>query len=256
MNRTLVFLVGVVLCLGATSLPVDAKTGPCSPKHSVTIVANAQVRVYRDRAAMEDAVVFACHRATASRTALGSAVGDTLLEFGGRRAIALRGSTIAYGLIIDPDAEQGGPSTSVDRIRPPFSGSGSSHPAGITLTVSDSTRELAVEKILIAPTGTVLLAVCRARDVYRVYLGCSRSPGNVRIVAATNAAFAAKGPRTKPVVLANANGIDPRSLRLSPSGTHAGWTEQGRRRSARLPRDPDGPDTSQTPAVKNLGEPS
>jgi len=202
----------------------------------VTIAANAQVRVYRDRPQLEGARVIACHRATGSKTRLGSPLADTMHQFGGRRAIALRGSTIAYTMLLDPFPEESSGATELVRVRLPFRGDGPafrSAPAA-SLTISESTpRALATERILIAPGGTVVLAACQARSL--LYRGCARPLGKVRIVAAPDSAFLPDQRFREPLVLANARGIDPRSLRLSPSGTHAGWTERGRRRSARLP---------------------
>lgn len=214
----------------------DAPTDRCARKHSVTISANVQVRVYRDRPQLDGARIIACHRATGSKTRLGNPFPDTLHQFGGRRAIALRGSTVAYTMILDPQGDEGGPATQLVRVRLPFTGGRGafeSAPA-VSLTISKSTpRELAAERIFIAPSGTVVLAACQAQPL--VYRGCARPLGKVRIVAAPDRAFLPDLRFREPVVLANARGIDPRSLRLSPSGTHAGWTERGRRRSARLP---------------------
>lgn len=214
----------------------DAPTDRCARKHSVTIAANMQVRVYRDRPRLDGARIIACHRATGSKTRLGSPFADTLHQFGGRRAIALRGSTVAYTMIVDPQGDEGGPGTELVRVRLPFTGEGAAFDSGpaVSLTISKSTpRDLAAERIFIAPSGTVVLAACQAQPL--VYKGCAHPLDKVRIVAAPASAFLPDQRFREPVVLANARGIDPRSLRLSPSGTHAGWTGRGRRCSARLP---------------------
>lgn len=175
-----------------SSLPADARTGPCTPPHSVTIAANEQVRVYRDRAQLDRARVVACHRRTGSKTRLGSPFADTPYQFGGRRAIALRGSTVAYTMIIDPLGDEGGPSTSLVRVQLPFVGDRAfgSAPA-VSLNISDSSPgDLAVERIFIAESGTVILAACEPRAL--VYRGCARPLGKVRIVAAPDSGLPAR----------------------------------------------------------------
>lgn len=235
-----VLLLGGTLCVSfASTLLAAARSDRCARKGSVTVTSNEQVRVYRDRPQVNHAQVIACHRATGSKTRLGSPIADTLHEFGGARAIALRGSTIAYSMIVDPQGDEGGPGTELVRLRMPFK---SDRPAYATapatrLTVSDSTSELAVERIFIASTGTVVLSACPARDFSQLYKGCGRPPGRVRIVAAPNSAFLGDERFRPPVVLAESMRIEPRSLRLSPAGGHVGWTQNSRRRSERLPTD-------------------
>lgn len=106
---------GAVIALGAATVvgvgwapPAGARTDRCAPKHSVTIKANAQVRVYRDRPGLEGARVIGCHRATGSKTRLSSPIADTLHEFGGPQAVAVRGSTIAYAMLVAPQGDEGG----------------------------------------------------------------------------------------------------------------------------------------------------
>lgn len=233
---TATIVTGFLLLGGGTlSTSVSAKPGFCARKGSVTIKANGHIRVYRDRHGLGGASIVACDRVSNTKARIGTPLADTVLVFGGPRSLALRGSTVAYGLIVDPLQEEGGgPVAELHRMKAPFTSRSTS--VSVSLSPSASTRALVSQKTLIARNGTVVIAACTAKESTTPYKGCE-SGASVRIVAATSQAFSGVGPGARSVWLAKARRIDPQSLRLSPSETHVGWTEGGHHKSARLPSD-------------------
>ena len=214
----------------------------CARKESVTLIQTRLVRVYRNKRTLSGASIFACHRPTGRATRLGSALGQTLFEYGGRRATAVRKSRVAYGLIVDPDSEEGGPTTLVVLARLPLRGAAFERAGRVRAVAGEPAgpnmdRAPAIERIVIAPNGTVAFTACPAEDVLHAALGCRRPPTDTRVIAATPDAFdSPKRPATaKPVELARDAQLDPRSLRLSPSGKRLAWTVHGRTQTAHVP---------------------
>lgn len=224
--------------LGALSVtPADGNGGRdrCARKGSVTLITKARVRVYR-QSRDSDSAAFACHRPTGRATRLGFSRGG-LFQYAGARATAIRGSIIAYGLVTDPDAEEGGPGYQIVvgrlPIRGPAYNRGTTIPAVKTEPFdAQADNNLAIERLLIAPNRTILYASCANIEVFDGD-HCRRPLSSTRIVAIPFDDEARE--YQDPVVLDQGDGINPRTLRLSPSGTRAAWTADGQTRKIRVP---------------------
>jgi hypothetical protein len=217
---------------------------PCDRAGTTTELANRYIRVYRDH--HDPPQIFACDRksGTATKLAFGTSYGVDV--WGGRNATAVRGHVLVYSLVEDAGSDADPPSTGTTIIRivlpstgyaPDSLNAGRQPLTSLNPTIPIPHPAIAAERTLIAPNGTVLVAVCPG-DADDLSAGCTRPfKAPVRLIAFPTTTFNRPGhPRTtEPVTLASATNISPRSLRLSPSGTRVAWTQGGRRHIARVP---------------------
>jgi hypothetical protein len=157
-----VLAVALVATAGTSLAKPQQQRDRCARKGSVTLISTKLVRVYRDRRATFGALAYACHRPTGRATQLGAIPG--FYEYGGRRATAVRGSTVAYGLEVDPDAE-GSPAYSIVVVRLPFRGrawEGAPQFDAVHTEPFDPAADdnLAVERLTIAPSRTIAYTTC------------------------------------------------------------------------------------------------
>jgi hypothetical protein len=199
----------------------------------VTLIATKLVRIYRDRHTTFDATVYACHRPTGRATQLGLVLPQSLYQYGGVRATAVRGSTVVYGLKIDPDGDEGGPAYAIAIVKLPFRGSAIDQAPQFYADNGAATADdaLAVERIVIAPNRTIAYTTCTT--VNGEPDRCIRPVDNPRVV--TVPYDTATRHYTPAVVLDHSPNIDPRSLRLSPSGTRLAWNDGQLKRSVPTP---------------------
>lgn len=101
-----VLAAALVATAGASAAKTQQQRDRCTRKGSVTLISTKLVRIYRDRRATLDAIVYACHRPTGRATSLGLVLPQSLYQYRGPRATAVRGSTVVYGLKIDPEGDR------------------------------------------------------------------------------------------------------------------------------------------------------
>lgn len=208
----------------------------CARKGSVTLVATKLVRVYRNRRSLSDALVYACHRPTGRSTQLGAPLPQGLYQYGGRTTTAVRGSTVAYGLKVDPGGDEGSPGYSIVVVKLPFRGrafeDAPQFDAVQTKPFDPGADDiLAIERLVIAPNRTIAYTSCD--DFNSEPDRCVRPVTNARVVAVPYEASQRRYGSA--IVLEQGPGIDPRSLRLSPSGTRLAWDRSGQKHSVPTP---------------------
>jgi hypothetical protein len=226
---------GVALIVASgTSAATTKHRDRCARKGSVTLISTKLVRVYRDRHTLDNALVYACDRPTGRATQLGAVPG--FYEYGGARATAVRGSTVAYGLKADAEGDEGSPGYSIVIVRLPFRGRAYLHAPSFfadETVYSDPAADdtLAVERLLLAPNRTIVYTSCG--DFNSDPDRCARPVSNPRVVAVPyDPATRRYGPA---IVLDRSPDLDPRSLRLSPSGSRLAWNDGGVKRSVPTP---------------------
>lgn len=240
MIRTMPLVAAMLaVALVATAGTSPAKTGQqrdrCARKGSVTLISTKLVRVYRNRRATFDALAYACHRPTGRATQLGAIPG--FYEYGGRRATAVRGSIVAYGLKVDPDGDEGSPAYSIVVVRLPFRGRAwedapqfdAVHTEPFDPAADDN---LAVARLVIAPNRTIAYTTCTdfsSTEPDR----CVRPVQDPRVVAVPY--DPAKHAYGTAILIDQSPNIDPRSLRLSPSGSRLAWNARDQKRSVPTP---------------------
>jgi hypothetical protein len=231
-----VLAVALVATAGTSAATSRPQRDRCARKGSVTLISTKLIRVYRDRRATRDAVVYACHRPTGRATQLGAVLPQGLFQYGGLRATAVRGSTVVYGLKNDPGGDEGGPAYTILVVTLPFSGRAFEHAPlfyADDTVFSDPTADdsLAVERLLIAPNRTIAYTTCT--NVNGEPDRCRRPVDSPRAVAVPyDRAKRAYGPA---IVLDQSPNIDPRSLRLSPSGSRLAWNDGDQKHSVPTP---------------------
>lgn len=244
-----VAVVFVVVVVGAATLPAAEGNGRdrdrCTRKGSDTLISAPRVRVYRTGRDRFTFAYFACHRQTGRAARLGFRLAPEGYVYAGTRATAIRGSTIAYATSFANDSEDGsGPVYKIVVATLPVRSPAYRGQQFRALEISEPSDQLtdanvAIEKILIAPNRTIAYTICQS--VGDDYDRCDRPLVGTRVVAVpfrgpTEAFGKAPGAGFgKAVVLDIGPGIDPRSLRLSPSGTRLAWDRDGTRRGARVP---------------------
>jgi hypothetical protein len=230
-----VLAIALVATAGTSAATIQPQRDRCAREGSVTLISTKIVRVYRDRRATFGALAYACHRPTGRATQLGAIPG--FYEYGGRRATAVRGSTVAYGLKVDPEGDEGSPAYSIVVVRLPFRGrawEGAPQFDAVQTEPFDPAADdnLAVERLIIAPNRTIAYTTCTGFSSTEPDR-CVRPAQNPRVVAVPyDPATRRYGPA---VVLDQSPDLDPRSLRLSPSGSRLAWNDGELRRSVPTP---------------------
>lgn len=226
----------LVATAGTSAAKTQQQRDRCARKGSVTLISTKLVRIYRDRHTTFDATVYACHQPTGRATQLGLVLPQSLYQYGGVGATAVRGSTVVYGLKGDPEGDEGGPGYTIAVVKLPFRGQAVQDAAQFfadDTVFSDPTADdaLAVERIVIAPNRTIAYTTCTT--VNGEPDRCVRPVDNPRVVAVPY------DPATRhyrpAIVLDRSPNIDPRSLRLSPSGKRLAWNDGDQKRSVPTP---------------------
>lgn len=248
MKRAIALSACTVLAVtGAATLPAAEGNGRdrdrCARKPSDTLIQAPRVRVYRTGRDRFTFAYFACHRPTGRATRLGFRLAPEGYVYAGTRATAIRGSAIAYGAVESPDSESAGPSyrvivATLPLGRPAYRGQQFLAVESEPFDQFASTN-VAIEDIVIAPNRAIAYTSCQSLG--DDYDRCDRPLVGTRVVAVpfngSKESFG-KAPGAgfgKAVVLDSGPGIDPRSLRLSPSGTRLAWDRDGTRRGALIP---------------------
>jgi hypothetical protein len=221
-----VLVIALVATAGTSAAKTQQQRDRCARTGSVTLIATKLVRVYRDRHTTFDATVYACHRPTGRATQLGLVLPQSLYQYGGVRATAVRGSTVGYGLKGDPGGDEGGPGYTIAMVKLPFRGQAVEDAPQFfadDTVFSNPTADdaLAVERIVIAPNHTIAYTTCTT--VNGEPDRCIRPVDNPRVV--TLPYDPATQHYTSAIVLDQSPDLDPRSLRLSPSGTRLAWND-------------------------------
>lgn len=208
----------------------------CAEESSRTIKVNRFERVFHSSIF---SAVYVCDRGTGARSALGEEDQSFL-----RHTLVLSGH-VAVGVAIGGGiAEDNIPRTPENaltilmRIVMPRDRQRSYIVPAVTISNAedpDDRRAVFVPRLLSAPNQTVVLTTCTL--ALEPHLGCAQDP-RIKVIAVPVRSYYADTKKrtipstTKPVVLAEGSGIDPRSLRLSSTGRTAAWTQDGRRRTA------------------------
>lgn len=239
---------GRTLAAGAAAVAVAAAAGVglsqpasgtvardrCAEERSRTIKANRFERVF-----YAGTLVSICDRGTGARATLG----EEDLTFL-KHTLVLKGH-VAFAVAISGGiAEEGIPRTSENasailmRIVMPRDRRRSYMVPSRTISNYENPidqRAVYVARLVMATNQTIVLTTCTLALEPR--LGCAAN-ARVKVVSVpVHAYFTYTKRRTiqptaNPVVLAEGPGIDPKSLRLSPSGRTAAWTQDGKRRTA------------------------
>jgi hypothetical protein len=230
-------MVGVALIVaGGTAAATAGDRDRCARKGSVTLVSTTLVRVYRDRHTFDNALVYACHRPTGHATQLGAVRPQGLFQYGGLRATAVRGSTVVYGLKVDPEGDEGSPRYDIVVVKLPFRGLAFEQAPRLGAVETQpfdagADDRVAVERLFIAPNRTIAYTSCT--DYNNDPDRCVRPLLNPRVVAVPyDSAKRGYGPA---IVLDQSPVLDPRSLRLSPSGARLAWNDGELKRSVPTP---------------------
>jgi hypothetical protein len=238
-------LIAAALAVTGVSAGADARHvragGRCARSGSVTLMQTRLIRVYRNKRQIDTSAVYACYRRDGRATLLGTTLGQSLEQYAGVRATAIRGSLLAFGVVEDPDSDDGPPGTVVVRVRMPFAGrsaaaTGPRVDALAAEPFDPNSHAPAIERMLIAPNGTIVFTAC---PPWNAPDQCRRPLTDTRVIAATSHALAPipHVGTNKPIELDRGAAIDPRSPHLSPSGTRLAWTSGGQKRTAAVPSD-------------------
>jgi hypothetical protein len=228
-----VLAAALVAATSTSAAKTQQQRDRCARKGSVTLLSTKLVRIYRDRHTTLDAIVYACHRPTGRATSLGLVLSQGLYQYGGLRATAVRGSTVVYGLKIDPEGDEGGPAYTIAIVKLPFHGRAFDRAPQFYADNGAPTADdsLAVERLLIAPNRTIAYTTCT--DFNSEPDRCVRPVDNPRVIAVPY------DPATRhyrsAIVLDRSPNIDPRSLRLSPSDSRLAWNDGDQKHSVPTP---------------------
>jgi hypothetical protein len=217
--RKLVVATALAVALGGEASAGTASADTrCGGPIVAEYVDTSRVRVVR----RPSRVVVACDKRTGRRIALGGSPGH-LTEFAGPHALDVRGDYVAWG-VIEHDDGIDGDATWLPDVR--------------SVRLSDPARALraesqredtsgalwAIADVVVGGNGAVAWTACRAARVRPGDPGsadadrCVPSPSEVSV--------SAKGRRSAQVIeLARGAGIQPRSLRRSPTARTFSWRD-------------------------------
>lgn len=204
-----------------------------------TVRENSQIRVYEfEFPHNPDATFFAaCDKATGRRYRLGGE-SDTYVIISIRDTIRVAGRAVYFGYVEGGDEEPLGTFANVAEVRFPL-------PPGAGREVGDALGDMTIGAVpgmpppqerevvrkLVATRTAVAWATCNGSQDDDPIFGCARESFS-RIIVRTTRDFGRPGLSEQVAV---GRGIDPRSLRLSHNRTRVVWTDNGRKRSAKLP---------------------
>jgi hypothetical protein len=231
---------GLGAALAAAAVAVAAQpagssgsaAGSCAVKHSRTVLANREARVYRVPVSQRKHArreMHACLYATGRDEALDD--GDFFRAFR-PPGMALRGHILAYGLSVEAEGDEP-PFTIVEMVdlrRGESDGSGFAVIAAGDAGPGDTSR---IGSLSIGAHRTVAWIAC-PHDALTAVSSHSDSPRPSCVRPGRYDQVRTIAGRSDVRVLDKGRHIDPASLRVR--GTRASWIRGGRRHAARLPR--------------------